>query len=553
MTAKAEFELTANDQSAKAAWDRQQNAINAVIARIGKMEEAQNKAKTSQDGFFSKGVVGLASMAAGALTFEKALSGVISANSEMIKQAEQATLKYDEMFRKFNVQSAKRGLEGAKNQNRILNAAEVNAFSSNEASAVATQLVSSGFSADEATGGSLDIMLKTIAASNLQGGDVTKLTESVTQFLTSQGQDLNAENLTRALVGAQRLFEGTNLQLADLSQLAGKGVGFQGRASSQEVLAAFDVGRQVYGADTASTGLKIFGERLMGASEDDQRKDLLKRMKLKPEDVDMIGESFQTVLERLKGGIESLPEEQRKGVLDKFFGGEGAGFAQLLINDPEKIAQNVAIQNDTAGFDAAVEENTSGKAAATRRAQVRQERLAAERDQAFTEMTNQGTIAMQEAGISPFMQNVAYGEAYALSALGFSTETATNVAYSNRVGIRPDGSIGTFGVDQDAVTAEAEQARLGAGAQVDVVNARRPENRARGQRNLAEAMNAGAFSGGHDAAGRDAVEAMRGGGLDKLADKLDQIARNTSRPPVVIEKPAVPKKPASAGAGTGGR
>lgn len=548
MTAKAEFELTANDQSARAAWDRQQNAINAVIARIGKMEEAQAKAKTTQDGFFSKGVAGLASMAAGALTFERALSGVITANSEMIKQAEQATLKYDEMFRKFNVQSAKRGLEGAQNKNRILNAAEVNAFSADEATSVATQLVSSGFSAQEATGGSLDIMLKTIAASNLQGGDVTTLTESVTQFLNSQGKELNAANLTETLVGAQRLFEGTNLQLKDLSQLAGKGVGFQGRASSQEVLAAFDVGRQVMGADTASTGLKIFGERVMGAGEDDTRKDLLKRMKLKPEDVDMVGESFQQVLERMKTGIESLPETQRAGVLQKFFGGEGASFAQLLIQDPTKIAQNVAIQNDTAGFDAAVEENTSGKAAATRRAQVRQERLAAERDQAFTEMTNQGTIAMQEAGISPFMQNVAYGEAYALSALGFSTETATNLAYQNRYGVRPDGSIGSFGINQDAVTAEAEQARRGAGAQVDVVNRRRPAGQARGPRNLAEAMNAGAFSGGPYVADSATPEQWR-----SMDDALKKIAENTSRPPVVIEKPAVPKRPASAAAGTGGR
>lgn len=90
MTAKAEFDITANDQGAKAAWDRQQNAINAVIARIGKMEEAQNKAKQSQDTWFSRGVTGIASAVAGYGSLQSAISLVNAEHERMIQYQNKA-------------------------------------------------------------------------------------------------------------------------------------------------------------------------------------------------------------------------------------------------------------------------------------------------------------------------------------------------------------------------------------------------------------------------------------------------------------------------------
>ena len=90
MTAKAEFELTANDQSAKAAWDRQQNALNAIIARLGKMEEAQNKAKQSQDTWFSRGLTGIAGAVAGYGSLQTAISLVNDEHERAIQYQNKA-------------------------------------------------------------------------------------------------------------------------------------------------------------------------------------------------------------------------------------------------------------------------------------------------------------------------------------------------------------------------------------------------------------------------------------------------------------------------------
>jgi hypothetical protein len=501
MTAKAEFDITANDQGAKAAWDRQQNAINAVIARIGKMEEAQNKAKASQDTFFSKSVAGFAGMVTGALSFQGAMSGVIQANQQMIDQADRAAIKYDELFRKINVQAGVRGLESAGMQKSITDVAIRNASTIEESASTAQQLAGAGFSTADASGGALDAMLKLFGGTGQTGtGNAGQLTQSMTQFISAMGMERNAQNLERIAVAVQQSYKAGDLQLEDLTQIAAKSAGLKGKLSPEETLGAFATIRETMGGEQASTGLKIFGERVTGAREDPMRMEMLKRMKIKADDIDLVGENINQVLETMSKGVAGLPEKERAAVMQKFFGGEGASAASYLIDNRNRIGFYGDRMANRAGFESDAAEAASGPAAQRRRLTLRAETEAARKFQNEKKTLDAADLAASEAGLSPTMRALSRFEANTALALGFSPESAVGFGYSGRFGVKGDGSFGSFGGGLDEDT----------------------------KRILRET----------------AVASKR------TADAVEKAA---TKPPVVIEKPAVAKKPASAAAGTGGR
>jgi hypothetical protein len=430
MSQKIEFELAANDTSAKAAWERQQKAINGVIEKLGKLEDASAKAGRTQEGWVSKGVGKLAGMAAGYVSVTGAIGAVIAANKEMLDQADQAALKYDTIFRKVNVQSAMLGVAGEAGKKSILDTAIANAATVEESGAIAQQLAGAGFNAKDATGGALDAVLKAQAAMGEQGtGKGGVIAESAAQYLKAMGIDATGENLRKTLVAVQQSAKEGFMKFEDLSQVSGKVGAFGGKAESADVLAAFNIGRSIMGADTASTGLKIFGERTMGAAGDKQRMDLLKQVKLKPEDVDFVGESFDTVLANLDKAVASLPEEKKSGWLQRFFGGEGANFAGALIRDRGQMDKFRNVMGNEVGFAADVAEMTAGKAAARRRQDLIDERDAEERDTGFEDKLKSVRRADRKAGQMPLATDFATAAARTARYLGLSDETALSLSF----------------------------------------------------------------------------------------------------------------------------
>lgn len=399
----------ANEELKKAS-ATQQTYAQSVLANVGGM------------------VTGYLSVGAAVGSIKSIVGEVIRANREMLQQVDEAGTKLDANFKKFAVQAGLQGLEREDAQSKIAALATKNAVGEDPlkyATSAATQLVSSGFSVEDATGGALDATLQAAAASNLGDSDPAALVQAAGQYLSAMGMEKNAENLKEVLIGSQRLFKATDFQVSDLSQLAGKSQGLAGVIDWKQALASFDVLREKTGADTASTALKIFGDRLRGAKEDKQRTDVLSEIGLTPEAVDLQGESVSEVLDRLAGGLESVDPTRRAGLLQKFFGTEASSPIEGLIRDRDKVGQALSTIGDVEGFQRDVDIGTSGKDAALKRQQVRRETSLAALDQEDSLIRGeieQRSLDAGEAPISRKTRSLTYDWA---RYFGLDTETAT--------------------------------------------------------------------------------------------------------------------------------
>jgi hypothetical protein len=401
---------------------RQQNRLTeeqyaAAVRQTQRDFEQQAGRATSGVGQLTSRLAGLA---AGYVSVTAAVRGWMDANRQAIEEAEQAAAKADEQARRFAVQAGLRELEGRAADQRILAVAEETGVSSDFARKAATQLVSSGFSVSDASGDALRHLLQGLAASNLLDQDPTQLTQALGQFLAATGQEKTSDNLRQALVGAQRLFKATDLQVSDLSQLAGKVQGLAGVMSPAEVLATFDVLREKTGADQAATAVKIFGDRLRGAREDRQRVDVLRQLRLRPEDVDLLGEDVQTVLDRLAAGLERVAPERRAGLIQKLFGTEASSPIEGLLRDRAEIGKALETMADTRGFAEDVAIATGGRAAAARRQAVARERRAVTRDDLGDLVGEELQARLEALGQIAFQRTAAAGVYHVARTVGVS-------------------------------------------------------------------------------------------------------------------------------------
>ena len=291
---------------------RQRNLIdeNQYAAAVRKSKvELDDSAKS---GTLSLSALGgkIAGIATAYFSVGSAISAVMAANRKWIEETEAAANRVDVSMRKVAVQGGLNAVQSKEAQKKIGDIAIETSVNPALARSGAQQLISSGFSVEDATGPALRTLLQTAVASNVKDQDPTQAAQSLGQFIEAMGLQKNAANLEKVAVGTQRLFKGTDLQLSDLSQLAGKSQSFAGRQDTEEVLATFDVLREKTGADKASTALKIFGDRLMGAKGDKEREDQLQRVGIRPENVDLQGETITEALDRIDAGMARLPVEE---------------------------------------------------------------------------------------------------------------------------------------------------------------------------------------------------------------------------------------------------
>lgn len=381
MSNQVEVIMTAKDADIVRAWQKQRTSIAAYEESIRKLNQEQRRGFQAGEAGLGSMITKLGSVAASYVSIRGGVEWWLNANRELLNQANEVGNRFDEQFRKIRVQGGLGALEGEAAKQSILGVALKNAVDDKSAATASQQLVSSGFSVEEGTGSALDVMLKSLNAGNLRAENPQQLTQAFGQFLAAQGLEKNTANLRRVAVGTQRLFEGTDLQVSDLTQLAGKSQAVAGRMAPEEVLATFNSLRQKTDADKASTAFKIFADRLMGASEDKERISTLRQLKLKPADVDLIGESITEVLERIAGGLAQIKPERRSGVLQKLFGAEASSPIEGLIRDRADLPKYIKLQEGgEEAFESAAATGSSGRAAAKRRLDTLKQIKLSERD-----------------------------------------------------------------------------------------------------------------------------------------------------------------------------
>lgn len=440
---------SAGEANVVRAWAAQAAAAKAHNATLGEAYTAANRADSSLKQLTSAGTKGMRSLGGeikglalgilGGGGIIGALSMWKSANDDILKQAHDTTLAYDSLFRKFNIQSGLRGLAGAEAKEKLLDVAHQRAVPEEVAVQAATQLISSGYDAKEVVqGGAASEFLQGMNAMNQRGAgvDATSLAGAATSFMTAMGVDKNAEGMRSTMSSLFSAFQGTNIQLPDLQQYAAKAGGMKGKLSFQELIAAGSIHRDlgINSAESASGLEGLVGQAgTAGASKD--KIAALDQIGLKPEDIDFIGENLDTVLERLQGGLTSIPEEQREGVMKKVFEQAGVKFLKPLLEGRGTIRDRVsAMQDAEAGYSGAVTEAEQGPNAVNVRQDISARRRSEKRDSSSVLLKKELDAMAEERGESPVRRGIAGGAFSAMKGLGFSDDTSAEWSYGGYSG-----------------------------------------------------------------------------------------------------------------------
>lgn len=400
--------MTSDQRQLMADFIKQQEALQKTSQKFVELgvnaekalRKAQNEVTTTKVSFTNI-LPSITNMAAGYLSATTAINTFITAQKQAQDEATATGKKFDDIFRKMQVQGGMTDLQRVENQARVLSVAEKVGVTSDFAGGAARQLISSDFSNEQSTGGSLRNVLEGMAAANVLDQDPTEVVKSVSQFIDAMGMKKDDASVKTVLRGLTNLQATGATELMDASQLASKVQGFRGLVSPEELLGTFEVMRQKTSGENASTALKIFGERLTTVTGSKERLASLKKLGLKPEDVDFKGENIREVLDRVSKGAEALPSTISKGVLADLFGTDALSSISGLLADRGKITGNIQTVQDENLYQRSIGIATSGRNAESRRQGVRQERLALMEDEgadiARRELDNQ----LRAQGFSP--------------------------------------------------------------------------------------------------------------------------------------------------------
>lgn len=432
--------FTADDRDLVTSYIRQgdkllklQEQLRRMAAEAKKAGDEQRKASDASAKAIEKSVSTVASLAGGWISAAGAVTMFIAENKKAIEDAEKQAGILEDISKKYAMISGSRGAQSVASQKAIRSAAFSTATSKEQAGAAAVQLVSSGMDPKEVENGGLKAFLETLNAAGLTGKSVDSetLARSMSAYLESQGIAKTAGNFRQYGAQIQRLAGPTNLGFSGINALAGEGASLAVSISPEEQLAAYaDLVGSFKDADAATALRNVVG-RLGTAGTKNKSVGTLKSMGLKPEDVDFTGEDLGTVLDRMAGGLDKLPEKDRDDAMKILFEEAGVAPAMQMIRNRAKIQENIETQKDLSGFDKDVAFAQSGRNAAGRRLELEAEYQQADKAGTYG-MTRQAMQnAMRENGFSPFSIGIRSGTYDMLSGLGMSPEMALGAVAGN--------------------------------------------------------------------------------------------------------------------------
>lgn len=439
MARGVEIEWTSKDEQLVRTLQRTEQGMESLMRKMDKVEGASRKAAaTTETGFekATKKITGMATALIGGGSLLTAIDMIKRANEELIRSADEAAKKQEDLFKAFRGQAGLSAIEGEEARRWILANAEKNAVSSEVAKAAAGGLVSAGFSTKDSTVGGLNVLLRARSAYIQAGkdpGEAEKLAKDLAAYMTSQGMAKTPENMEKLMQDAFALRAGA-FELSDFAELGKHGSVFAGKLSQQEQLAAFGTLRDARPPAEAGTAFRNIVSRLTTASVGRTSRRALEKIGLSPTDVDLVGENFDTAMGRIDAGLETLPEAERAGVLKLLFEEAAVAPAQDLMRERRGAYANYQkLMADAAGdYNTSANVMQGGPNAAAARLAVRKERLAADRsvrDDVFTQYLDE-QLALHPDG-SPVRRTMAGAGYWTARKFGASQEQAADLAYGD--------------------------------------------------------------------------------------------------------------------------
>ena len=293
----------------------------------------------------------LASQATAALSVARAFSHAIEEQRRYRREAEETTLSIDDLNKTFAVQAGLDEIQSIEARGKILQVAKERKVTPEKAFISATQLVSSGFNSPQDSG-TLNVFLKAIASGNLQKADPVELAKATGQFMQGFGLEKNAANLENVMVRVRGLFEGTDVQVSDLSGFAKAAPVFaNANQSLEDTLSVLTTLRQTMEGSEAATFSRKIVSTLTTSGGSADKTEALANLGLTPDEVDLIGESLPEALKRLKFAVESTDEEDRAPNLKKIFEEATVSPLVTVLENLDNFGKFAEMQRDFAGFE----------------------------------------------------------------------------------------------------------------------------------------------------------------------------------------------------------
>ena len=369
-------EVTRSAETAQEKYSRKVNELRALLDRGRISQETFNrKVRAAKDELReSEQSAGLLENRYVTLGF--ALAGLGAAyqaatedQARFREESEETSRRLDKLTRQFQVQAGLNALQATESRQNILQVARDNAVNEETAFFAATELVSQGFVAPESSG-VLDSLLKIKASSNIKDGELPPVIAGLATFLEASGLEKNQQNLLDLGIRSRGLFKENPLQVRELGAFSKAAPTFSNADIDLETtLSTFNILRKrINSAEEVAVQARNVVTSLQTFSADKGKRSVLKDvLKLDPNEVDLVGESFPEALGVLGTAISALPKEQQAPALTKLFGRENLQGALGLLNNLDEFETSALNQRDRAGFVQGVNVSQSGVNAARTR------------------------------------------------------------------------------------------------------------------------------------------------------------------------------------------
>ena len=370
MAEQVEIDLVASDKGTPA-WKRQADAVHAYLRELAALDQAQQKnarsAKAFDDSSNWQSYIPSVATATGAINLlAQGIRGALDFQKQLHEAAVATVKELDKATRIHQNQAGLSDVEAVQATAAAINLAEKHGAKVRDVQAAQTQAVSGGFADPEQT---TDVLMSILASSSLDSSQAGDISKAGGRFLFSMGKEKNAKNLLDLGIRMRGLYSKTDVQMGDLSAFSQAAPAFgTAGVSMEDTLSALAIMKQGESEGVTATHGKNIVSLMASFANDKGKTEALKKMGLKPSQLDLSGESLPQALAAWKEGLEKLKDDAtRSQVMSTLVGADNLTGAAFLLNNVDKFKEYGAAQHDTEGFEKGVRTTESGYEAQSNR------------------------------------------------------------------------------------------------------------------------------------------------------------------------------------------